>query len=483
LRTRESGDVMTGWRIFTMRMFSLGTWLCVSAACGGGENLQATSSGADGTGSGQGGASTGTTTGSATASGQGGASTGTTTGSATGSTADASVGVGAGGAGGGAGAGGEGGGGGEDCVQQQSAATLKNKPIDVVFVIDNSGSMSAEIKGVEEQINKNFAAILDAAQPPVDYRVIMLSKFGPYSSLGICVAQPLGGIPDFNNDGHCDTIPAMPVNTAKFFHHSTSIASHDALCKLIAQLTVADTYALQPMGYASVLRTEAFKFLTAVTDDGVSCSVNAQTISDSNTVAGGQTAANAFDTALRNADPTQFGAVNATRKYSFWSIIAQAPYKATAMKPYGDPSPPDPALAPVTVSKCTPSAVDPGTGYQALSILTGGYRYPTCGLNYTDIFKLMANEAIAHSVAPCEYELPPPPMAQTLDLDTVQVKYTSNGMQVGIYDKVASAAMCTNTAFYIESDTIKLCPTLCNTVTADPNAQIDILYGCELSAP
>ena len=36
------------------------------------------------------------------------------------------------------------------------------------------------------------------------------------------------------------------------------------------------------------------------------------------------------------------------------------------------------------------------------------------------------------------------------------------------------------TQFYIEADTIKLCPTACILVQSDPDAEIDILYGCEL---
>ncbi len=52
-------------------------------------------------------------------------------------------------------------------------------------MIDNSGSMSAEIKGVQDNINKNFAQIIESSG--IDYRVIMLSRFGKYTSTQICV--------------------------------------------------------------------------------------------------------------------------------------------------------------------------------------------------------------------------------------------------------------------------------------------------------
>jgi hypothetical protein len=114
--------------------------------------------------------------------------------------------------------------------------------------------------------------------------------------------------------------------------------------------------------------------------------------------------------------------------------------------------------------------------------MTGGYSYPTCGLNYTDIFTLMAKGVIAGAQVPCEYDIPDAPMGQTLDLDTVQVQYTSNGMKVGTYNKVASAAACNDTSFYIEGKKIKLCPGLCSLVKADTKGQIDVLFGCKLTS-
>lgn len=379
--------------------------------------------------------------------------------------------------------GGTGGGGGtEPCAQSSADATLVNKPVDIIFVIDNSGSMSAEIAEVERQINANFATIIDAAMPPVDYRVIMVSGFGSYVSRLICVAAPLGGIPDMNMDGHCDMIPAAPVNTTKFFHHSRVIGSHDALCRFIEQFSAADPYGLQPMGFQGVLRPEAFKFVSVITDDGVSCSFNLQTYFDGDNVMQGDAVALQWDAAIQALSPTHFGPNAMNRNYSFWSIIAQAPYMPTMTDPYGQPAPGDAVLAPITTALCTPSAVDPGTGYQGLSILTGGYRFPTCGLDYTDIFTLMAQGVIAGSQVPCAFDIPPPPPNQMLDLSTVQVAYSSMGNPVATFDQVANLAACTATSFYIDLtlNQIILCPGACTTVQSDPNAEIDILYGCDL---
>lgn len=369
----------------------------------------------------------------------------------------------------------------EPCAQQEAEATLVSKPVDIIFVIDNSGSMSGEIFEVEKQITQNFAGIIDAAVPAIDYRVVMVSRHGNYASgQSICIAEPLSGIPDANNDGHCDSIPAQPVNTAKFFHHSVEVSSTNALCKLIEQYTLADEFNLQPNGFGAVLRPEAFKFFVVITDDRASCSFDGVTYNDNNSVAQGQTAAALFDNQLFTRWPAVFGADAASRNYRFWSIVSQAPFNTSAAKPFGDPSPPDAAVAPVTTAECTPDAQNPGTGYQALSILTGGYRYPTCGLDYTEMFTLMAQGVIEGAQVACEFLIPEPPVGETLNLATVQVEYTS-GANVDTFDQVPSLAACTDGKFYIAGDQIILCPTTCDVVRADPDAEIDIKFGCDVT--
>ncbi|MCA9624679.1 MAG: hypothetical protein KC731_36900 [Myxococcales bacterium] len=412
------------------------------------------------------------------APGCGGSENGTTSASGGGNGAGSSV----GGAGTGgnlfSGAGGDNGtGGANNCAQTDEEATLTNRPVDIIIVIDNSGSMSAEIQEVEEQINANFATILNGANPPIDYRVIMVSAYGSYNDRRICVAAPLGGIPDNDMDGHCDSIPSQPVNTANFFHHSSTISSHNALCKLLSDYNTADQFNLQPTGYNEVLRDDSFKFFLVITDDGVSC----DSFNDGNSVAGGDTVATAWDTAVLALSAQHFGTAMA-RNYAFWSIIAQEPYMTSGMKPYGEPSPPDAMLAPITTGECTPSAVDPGTGYQGLSILSGGYRYPTCGLDYTDIFVKMAEGVIAGAQVPCAFEIPEPPPGETLDLATVQVKYSSGGAEVATFSQVGSPAECDANSFYIDSmaNEIVLCPDACAIVQADEEAKINIAYGCEL---
>ena len=385
------------------------------------------------------------------------------------------------------GSGGSGVGGDEGCVNESAEATIVNKPVDIIIVIDNSGSMGDEIEEVEEQINANFASIIDSATPPIDYRVVMVSRFGAYTSRRICVAEPLGGIPDANNDGHCDSIPSVPVNTAKFFHHSVNIGSHDGLCRLLQAHDTADEYNLQPNGYKDVLRPEAFKFFLAISDDGVSCSFNGSTYNDGNNVNGGIAAGDLWDTNVMALNPAAFGVDAENRNYSFWSIIGLAPYMSQGSGDYGDPHPPDETLSPITSSECPANgsaglSVDPGTGYQRLSIITGGYRYPSCALDYTKLFTLMAEGVIAGAQTPCVFDIPEPPDGQTIDLATVKVKYSSGGNLVQTLDQVMDPADCDAGSFYLENEQVHICPDACAVIQADEESKIDIVFGCGVIA-
>jgi hypothetical protein len=139
------------------------------------------------------------------------------------------------------------------------------------------------------------------------------------------------------------------------------------------------------------------------------------------------------------------------------------------------------------MGECDSGAQNPGTGYQALSILTGGYRFPTCGAddnsptpdNYDALFTLMAQGVIDGAQVDCEIAIPDPPDGQTVDLNTLEVEYESPaGTLVGTFTQVPNAADCGPDSFYIEDNTIKLCPEACGTVQSDENAKLTVSYDC-----
>jgi hypothetical protein len=349
------------------------------------------------------------------------------------------------------------------CATQSSTATLVKKPVDVIVLIDNSGSMTEEIVGVQKNINTNFATILDGSG--LDYRVILISRHGKATSgQSICVEAPLSGIPA----GGCATPPAKPVNNpSKFYHYSTEIGSLDSLCKIISTFTAPDEFMLAPNGWSEWARPEAFKVFVEITDDHASCGAYL----DKNTVVGGGEAATKFDTDLLALSPVQF-ADGAARNYAFYSIVAMA-YNTPPTDPY---EPADPVLT----TKC-PTASNSGTGYQALSVLTNSLRFPLCDTtSYDVVFKAIAQGVIEGAKVSCDFPIPEAPGGKKIDLASVVVQYTAGGVgNATDFAQVADAASCKPGAFYLTTDTIHLCPDTCAVVQGDEKAAINVLFACQ----
>lgn len=368
------------------------------------------------------------------------------------------------------------------CAGGSSAATATKKPIDIVFIIDNSSSMTEEIVEVQERINEDFAQIIGASD--IDYRVIMFARYGDvYKAVGgsdhpICVKKPLGG-----NDCLDASKEALTLNPPRFYHYSADVESWNSWCLLLGTYAKADEAAsdgrtwtaMAPSGWSQWLRPSAFKVFVEITDDDVSCSSYGYAFDDKNTVKDGQSAAAKFDQALLALDPDQFGTAD-NRNYIWHSIVA--------MKANTPVTLPWAATDPISTSKCTPGSEGPGTGYQALSKLTGGLRYPTC--NYGDfnaIFTAIATDVIEQSTAACDFRLPTDQGIYDPQRITVNYSSTSGGTEkVTSLQKVTSATGCAGNAWYYDDPAdpslIKLCPATCSTVKADVTAKVVVELGC-----
>jgi len=359
------------------------------------------------------------------------------------------------------------------CDLQEYEATLVKKPVDIIFVVDNSCSMTNEAIAIQNNINNNFAQIIQASG--LDYRVILIAEHGPANpDESLCIDPPLSG-------GACPSpVPANtpPINNPPIFYHydNNDVESHDSWCKMLGWYKTADRYNLAPTGWSEWLRQEAYKTFVEVTDDGVACSTFGFSFNDADAVAQGQTAAQLFDTALLTLDPAQFGTAQ-DRNYIWHSIVGITANAASADKSY---SPTDPMVT----SLCT-TAVDPGTGYQALSNMTGGLRFPVCeGSGFDAVFKKIAEGVIKGAKVQCEFPLPDPPAGKALDPSSIQIEFTPSSTGTPQkFSQVGGAASCQAGSFYVEGDKIKLCPATCTVVQGDDNAKLKILALCKAGGP
>ena len=271
-------------------------------------------------------------------------------------------------------------------------------------------------------------------------------------------------------------------NAPTFFHYGTDVESTDAVCDVLEGFSTSDELAddsrrwspIAPNGYQDFLRPEAFKSFVVITDDDMFCSYNGDNFRDNNSASGGQTAADLFDDRLLALSPIQFGTA-AARTYAWHSIVAMA-----------ENSPPEdawPATEPINTGTCTPGSEGPGTGYQALSIKTGGLRYPTCrNSDFNVIFNAIAEEVILSSGVSCEIALP---NEGDFDPDGATVQYLPAGdPPATMLNRAIDAADCGNVTggWYYDDNSnpteLILCTTTCDLINADPAARISIDVGC-----
>ena len=354
-------------------------------------------------------------------------------------------------------------GGGDTCGVTSAKGMLVREPVDIIVILDNSGSMHEEMGAAEANINVNFAQILD--QNAVDYRVILLSRHrdgarttGETSAnTSICVSAPLSGLA---------TCPSEdPVFSERFFQYDLKVESDDSFDKALLWFDMIDDDddALAPNGWGPWLRPGAKKVFVEMTDDNED-----------------MTAA-AFTAAITAKSPENFGTAE-DPNFTFHSIIG-IKEKANPTEAY---LPSDP----IEMAVCTGNGAaieNAGLTYQELSIATGGLRFPLCQFpGYDAVFARIAQDVVVTSSIACSFPVPDPPQGTTLDPSKVAVSYTPGTGAAPIeYGQVLDPAQCGDDAFHFSADgsTIELCDEACASIQMalkdDPNGKVDVLFKCE----
>jgi hypothetical protein len=347
---------------------------------------------------------------------------------------------------------------GDTCGVTSAMGRLVKEPVDIIIILDNSGSMHEEMGAAEANINVNFAQILDTQS--VDYRVILLSRHRDGTrttgeteeNTSICVAMPLSGLA---------TCPGPdPVFSDRFFQYNLKVESDDSWDKTLLWYNTPDDDgddALAPNGWGAWLRAGAKKVFIEMTDDTED-----------------MTAA-AFTEALTALSAEHFGTAE-DPTFTFHSIIG--------IKEKANPTEAYLPTEPFEAAVCTGNGADivnSGTVYQELSIATGGLRFPLCQFpGYDAVFQRIAEDVVVTSEIACDFDIPAPPAGSTLNLMNVAVSYKPGDMSAPVeFGQAATSAECQENAFYIENNRIYLCEEACSALQEDPFATVDVLFKCE----
>ena len=367
----------------------------------------------------------------------------------------------------------------KSCIESSVPSVLTSKPVDIIFVIDNSGSMQDKLLLIADNINVHFTD--EMKKSGLDYRVIMLVRHGASLTGNICIEAPLSSIPK----GGCKNIGTNPPGNipGKFYHYSFDIQSNDSLCSIINTLfninKASDEFNLAPDGWIKWLRTSAFKVFIEITDDMPSCIwfQNSETqqgkksFNDYNDSLGGQIAATAFEKILMKLAPEQFGTVN-NRNYIFYSIVGMMEKPVATDTDTGliidSAGAPDDFFTPsegIVADTCS-TAMASGQGYQWLSKMTGGLRFPVCQTEKINIiFEKIAKSIDSASSVVCALDIPNGGSSGTVNLETVKITVTQFNGDYSDLIRVDSVTFCSgaDNEFYFDNagSTVSLCPNTC----------------------
>ncbi len=308
-----------------------------------------------------------------------------------------------------------------ECAEITEMAMNKKQPADILFVIDNSGSMQIEAASVKTNMNQFSTKIINSG---IDVHVVLISSIG--GDTGMCIAPPLGG-------GGC---PATDNNLPTFLHINDGVGSNNPLQKLLDH----------HVDWKDQMRPGASKHIVVVSDDNSSLG------------------ANAFDAAFKALDPSY-------ADYIFHAIVGE--------KDSGD------VLWCFNNPVCCAFTAKAGKVYLDLINKTNGVYGDLCKQDFTPVFNTLSTEVIQNAGLACEWTIPKPANEDIIDPDKVNVDFNDGMGGVLPIGKVDSPADCAQVidGWYYDDPAmptkILVCAQTCAKIQLAPKASMTIKFGCE----
>ncbi len=327
------------------------------------------------------------------------------------------------------------------CAEAAAEAVEGLLPADIVFVIDNSGSMTEEAKQVQNSMNA-FATTIAASG--IDAHVILISS-GSGDQQGVCVPAPLGS-------GSCPNDEKLP----NFRHLLLEVGSTNGL------ELVLSTY---PQ-WKDSLRANATKLVAIITDDD--SDLGAQAFIDQLTALDASFVGFTFDGifAPKEVNPFTCALCNVANCKACDVCCGK-----------------DTAVSLV----CLPLPAAEGKVYKELVSKTGGVSGSLCAEEFLPVFEDMAKGVVAGSKIPCLYDIPPAPGGQTIDYGKVNVGYVpapNEPEQVIFYVPGGKAACGASGGWYYDNPEMPtkllLCDATCSLVQGGAmGGKVSVKFGCE----
>ncbi|PRQ03907.1 vWA domain-containing protein [Enhygromyxa salina] len=310
---------------------------------------------------------------------------------------------------------------GDECAAVSEQAQNQFAPVDIVFVIDTSGSMSDEKNFVQQNMNMFSTQIFLAN---IDHHVVLVAESSPD---GPCIGVPLGS-------GSCPADTKLP----EYLHVVESVGSTNALDKILSTEQL----------WSTSIRPDSVKHLVVVSDDNSNMD------------------AASFDAAFKALNPDY-------ANYFFHAIVA-----------FEAPDVGDCFLGASCCLSFVPLSEEAGDVYLDLVALTGGVAGDLCDQQFGPVFNQIAQSVQQNLPLACEWDIPDPPEGDTFDPNKVNVELLLDGQPESVY-YVDNEAACNGGDgwFYLPDATdpqsIRICPETCTRTQNATQASVDILFGCD----
>jgi hypothetical protein len=333
----------------------------------------------------------------------------------------------------GSGAAGDGSGGDKGCVGTAVSAPASMPRVDIVWIVDASGSMLDE----QMKIGANLTQFADAiAQQSIDAHIVMLTTSAaipvicPVVSPDPLAGSALAGDPRYRFiDTRVDSQNPLDIAVSSFPSYSDFLRP-DAATHFVFVTDDESTYKLLP--------TPAERSATFLTDMG-------QLLG---------------------------------KQFMLHTISSEGP------TPCSDPMcMPDPSTGICVFVMLGCGAAAAGNTYYSLAGMTGGLSASICQSDWRAIFEPLSAVVIESAPLPCNYAIPAAPTGETLDPTKVNVNYLApNQASELVFPKVQDQAACgTNSGWHYDKvdqpSEVLLCPEACSQVAA--GGTINIAFGCE----
>lgn len=313
-----------------------------------------------------------------------------------------------------------------------SAPPPSNPKVDLVWVVDASGSMLDE----QMKIGANLTQFADdISKASLDVHIVMMT-----TSASIPVICPV--VPP-------DPLAGTPLASDPRYEFIETLVDSNNLLDV-----AVNGYGM----YSSFLRPDAALQFVFVTDDESHYQGQATP----------EARADAF-----KADMEKL----AGKPFTLHTISSEGP---TACRDPNCMPDANTGICVFVMLQCGASA--PGDTYYTLAHQTGGLTASICESDWQAIFQPLTAAVIEAVPLPCNYTIPPPPSGESLEPGKVNVRFQdpSAGMET-LWPRAVSAAACGDALGWYYDDLtapkqVLLCPSSCNAVAN--GGTLNLSFGC-----